>query len=81
MTTPEITLFIQRLMRRELLEGELSALTTRDLDDINTYLAERAKAGRNLSRGAARLPSPVPRTARTYSEEEILLELGALDQA
>ena len=46
MQTPEIASFIQRLMRRELGDGELSALTTRDLDDINTYLAERAKASR-----------------------------------
>ena len=46
MTTSEIASFIQRLMRRELGKGELAALTTRDLDDINTYLAERAKASR-----------------------------------
>ena len=31
-------------MRRELAQGELSALTTRDLDAINHYLSERAKA-------------------------------------
>ena len=94
MTTPEIASFIQRLMRRELCEGELSALTTRDLDDINTYLAERAKANR-----AAR-PSSLPKSqsaqqsvqqrvktvqqglqtlkdTRTYSEREILQELGS----
>ena len=73
MTTPEIASFIQRLMRRELCEGELSALTTRDLDDINTYLAERAKANR-AKIGVEKLPTL--KAAQTYSEREILSELG-----
>ena len=78
MTTPEITSFIQRLMRRELCEGELSALTTRDLDDINTYLAERAKANRTLSQRPKTgvVKSSASKVPQTYSEKEILLELG-----
>ena len=98
MQTPEIASFIQRLMRRELGDGELSALTTRDLDDINTYLAERAKASRAAQHStrhnteAGVKPSIKPsveqrvktiqgglqafKNARTYSEREILLELG-----
>lgn len=43
-TTDEIKSFIQRLMRRELEAGELADLTTRDLGDINAYLAEHAQA-------------------------------------
>ena len=111
MTRSEIASFIQRLMRRELGDGELSALTTRDLDDINTYLAERAKTSRAAQQdiqhraehtsehsnyGArdysarARIDQQVKavqgglqafKSARTYSEREILLELGVLDQA
>ena len=101
MQTPEIASFIQRLMRRELGDGELSALTTRDLDDINTYLAERAKASRAAQHStrynaeAGVKPGLKPsveqrvktiqgglqafKTARTYSEREILLELGVLE--
>ena len=91
MQTPEIASFIQRLMRRELGEGELSALTTRDLDDINTYLAERAKANREAKSGTKQSVEQrvktvqkglqAFKTARSYSEREILLELGVLDQA
>ena len=95
MTTPEIASFIQRLMRRELCEGELSALTTRDLDDINTYLAERAKANRaSLPSGPQKARTGAQQSvqqrvktvqqglqtfknARTYSEKEILQELGS----
>lgn len=95
MKTPEIASFIQRLMRRELYEGELSALTTRDLDDINTYLAERAKAKReslpsspqktqtSVQQGVQQRVKTVQqglqtfKDARTYSENEILQELGS----
>lgn len=95
MTTQEISSFIQRLMRRDLYEGELSALTTRDLDDINTYLAERAKANRatlpskpqKAQSGAQQSVQQRVKTvqqglqtfkdARTYSEKEILQELGS----
>ena len=105
MTRTEIASFIQRLMRRELGDGELSALTTRDLDDINTYLAERAKASRAAQQNTRQnaessvKPSVEPsvrpsveqrvktiqgglqafKNARTYSEKEILLELGVLE--
>ncbi len=95
MTTPEIASFIQRLMRRELCDGELSALTTRDLDDINTYLGERAKAKResllsssqktqtSVQQGVQQRIETVQhslqkfKNARTYSENEILQELGS----
>ena len=89
MQTPEIASFIQRLMRRELGDGELSALTTRDLDDINTYLAERAKASReakgktkqSVEQRVKTIQGGLQafKTARTYSEREILLELGVLE--
>lgn len=86
MTTPEIKSFVQRLIRRELRPGELAALTTRDLDDINTYLAECAEV--NLADygyssmgvvGATFRPSLVTaHPKRSYSEEEILAEFGVL---
>ena len=79
MTSDEIHSFIQRLVRRELEPGELSALTTRDLGDINVYLAEYANT--DLGSGVDTLvPALGTQTAkRTYSEEEILLEFGVLE--
>ena len=86
MTSDEIHSFIQRLVHRELEPGELSALTTRDLGDINGYLAEYASAE---STGPCSGLSPdvytrVPAlgtqvTKCTYSEEEILSEFGVLE--
>ncbi len=92
-TPPEIALFIGRLMRRELAHGELSTLTTRDLDDINHYLTERAKlrqaarqrvADRALREKVVRdkvLRSRIHAVGvqQTYTEQEILAEFG-LDQ-
>lgn len=78
-TPPEIALFIGRLMRRELAQGELSALTTRDLDAINHYLIERAKARSARQRPANRPPrDKVHATGaqRTYTEQEILAEFA-----
>lgn len=77
-------------MRRELVQGELSALTTRDLDAINHYLTERAKArqaarqqvaSRALREKVVRdktLKDRVHAAAaqRTYTEQEILAEFG-----
>lgn len=83
MTTPEIRSFIQRLTRRELIPGELAALTTRDLDNINAYLAECAEVsrapygyGRGVASATFRSGPAAPR--RTYSEAEILAEFGVL---
>ncbi|CAA9588456.1 MAG: hypothetical protein AVDCRST_MAG86-4110 [uncultured Truepera sp.] len=83
MTTPEIRSFIQRLTRRELIPGELAALTTRDLDDINAYLAECAEVtrapygyGGGLASATSRSDPAAPR--RTYTEAEILAEFGVL---
>lgn len=82
MTTAEIEAFVGRLQRRELGATELSALTTRDLDDINAYLAARLSArnspprsqSEKLNREGARRASGPPRS-REYSEAEILAEL------
>jgi hypothetical protein len=81
MTTAEIEAFVGRLQRRELGATELSALTTRDLDDINAYLAARLSARNgpprsrsNGPREGARRASGPPRS-REYSEAEILAEL------
>ena len=75
-------------MRRELAQGELSALTTRDLDAINYYLTERAKtrqaarqrvANRALRGGMKdELKDRVHAAAaqRTYTEQELLAEFG-----
>ena len=76
MTRTEIASFIQRLMRRELGDGELSALTTRDLDDINTYLAERAKASRDARQGSARQDSA--NSARQSVEQRVKTVQGSL---
>lgn len=83
--TQEIQSFIQRLMRRELKEGELSTLTTRDLDDINAYLAAYASADlavygscRPLS-ATFRPSSAVEKPKQSFSEEEILAEFGVLE--
>jgi hypothetical protein len=81
MTTAEIEAFVGRLQRRELGATELSALTTRDLDAINAYLAARLGTrnsaprprGEGLREGARRASGP-PRS-REYSEAEILAEL------
>lgn len=80
MTPDEIHSFIQRLVCRELRPGELSALTTRDLGDINLHLAEYANTDRSLSNKIMELSKterPVPK--RSYSEEEILSEFGVLE--
>lgn len=77
-------------MRRELAQGELSALTTRDLDAINHYLTERAKARQAVRQRVANralrektLREKILRdkvhaagAQRTYSEQEILAEFG-----
>lgn len=75
-------------MRRELAEGELSALTTRDLDAINHYLSERAKARQSARQQVAnRVRERVLRDElkdrvfttggqRTYTEQEILAEFS-----
>lgn len=77
-------------MRRELAYGELSALTTRDLDAINLYLTERAKA-RQVARQRVANRALRERVVRdkilkdrvhavgaqqTYTEQEILAEFG-----
>jgi hypothetical protein len=72
MTTAEIETFVQRLQRRELGSAELSALTTRDLDDINAYLAARLGALRNPS---PKRTGPASRH-HEYSEAEILAEFA-----
>ena len=84
-TTQEIQSFIQRLMRRELKKGELSTLTTRDLDDINAHLAAYASADlavhgsyRPLS-ATFRPSSAAQRLKRTFSEAEILAEFGVFE--
>lgn len=90
MTTDEIKSFIQRLMRRELEAGELAGLTTRDLGDINAYLAAHARAGlgggndtpdRFKPDGLLSLSEPgrITTAKRTYTEAEILAEFGVLD--
>lgn len=80
-THPEIALFIGRLMRRELAQGELSALTTRDLDAINHYLTERAKARlsarQRVGSSSPRAALRPPEAKRTYTEREILAEFGS----
>ncbi len=77
-------------MRRELAQGELSALTTRDLDAINHYLTERARARQTARQRVANralkervvrdkiLKNKVDATGaqRTYTEQEILAEFG-----
>lgn len=76
----EIHSFIQRLLRRELKPGELSALTTRDLRDINFHLAEYANTDRSLGNKVTGLSAASRRSPkRSYSEEEILLEFGVLE--
>lgn len=78
MTPAEIETFVQRLKRRELGSAELSALTTRDLDDINAYLATRLGALRNPAPkwGAGlKRTGPVSRH-QEYSEAEILAEFA-----
>lgn len=76
MTSHEIHSFVQRLLHRELKDGELSALTTRDLGEINLHFARYSETDFCFSTeilSATEQPSE-----RTYSEEEILLELGVL---
>ena len=69
-------------MRRELAQGELSALTTRDLDAINHYLTERAKARQaarqRVGSGSSRAAPRPPEAKRTYTEQEILAEAARL---
>lgn len=76
MTTAEIETFVQRLKRRELCSAELSALTTRDLDDINAYLAARLAALKNPSPKRCASPKRPSLASRhcEYSEAEILAE-------
>lgn len=78
-------------MRRELAHGELSTLTTRDLDAINHYLTERAKARKAARQQVANraLREKVVRdemlkngvhaagARRTYTEQEILAEFDS----
>jgi hypothetical protein len=88
-TTDEIKSFIQRLMRRELEAGELADLTTRDLGDINAYLAAHTQAdlaacddtpnGFPGGLGSLSRPGTTTATKRTYTEAEILAEFGVLD--
>lgn len=77
MNAADIPHFIYRLTHGELPQKELAALTTRDLDTINHYLAERLEPVLAARRETADLFTTHP--ARTYSEEEILLELGLPD--
>ena len=80
MTPEEIHSFIQRLVCRELRPGELSALTTRDLGDINLHLTEYANTDRSLSSKIMEFSTTERRPARrSYSEEEILSEFGVLE--
>lgn len=76
MTPAEIETFVQRLKRRELGSAELSALTTRDLDDINAYLAARLEAFRkpSLKRCASAKRTALVSHDREYTEAEILAE-------
>ena len=76
MTPAEIETFVKRLKRRELGSAELSALTTRDLDDINTYLAARLGALENPPSKRCASPKRTGLTLRhhEYSEAEILAE-------
>lgn len=78
MTPAEIETFVQRLKRRELGSAELSALTTRDLDDINAYLANRLGALRNPApkRGAGLKRTGPASRHHEYSEAEILAEFA-----
>jgi hypothetical protein len=89
-TTDEIKSFIQRLMRRELEAGELADLTTRDLGDINAYLAAHTQTDlaayddtpdRFKPDGLPGLSEPgtITTAKRTYTEAEILAEFGVLD--
>ena len=71
MTASEISSFVHRLLRRELTKEELSSLTTADLGEINAYLAEYAKVFASALEAA-------PEPKRTYTEDEILAELGLL---
>lgn len=67
-------------MRRELAQGELSALTTRDLDAINHYLTERAKARQSARQGVTNCSRDKVHAVgaqRTYTEQEILAEFGS----
>jgi hypothetical protein len=74
MTADEISSFVHRLLRRELTKEELSAITTRDLSDINTYLAEYARTFESAINATTRAEPK-----RTYTEDEILAELGLLE--
>lgn len=74
MTASEISSFVHRLLRRDLTKEELSSLTTADLGEINAYLAEYAKVFASSIEAA-----PAPEPKRTYTEEEILTELGLLN--
>jgi hypothetical protein len=74
MTADEISSFVHRLLRRELTKEELSAITTRDLSDINTYLAEYARTFESAINATTRTEPK-----RTYTEDEILAELGLLE--
>ncbi len=86
MTAAEIASFVHRLLHRELAKEELAALTTQDLATINAYLAEYAKAysssiyaaatPASAHHGRRRFRDSQP---RTYTEEEILAELGVLE--
>ena len=73
MSASEISSFVHRLLRRELTKKELSSLTTADLGEINAYLAEYARVFSSALEAA-----PVPEPKRTYTEDEILAELGLL---
>ena len=78
-------------MRRELAHGELSALTTRDLDAINHYLTERAKARQAVRQRVAnraqrekvvrdkilQASGHAAGAQRTYTEQEILAEFSS----
>lgn len=71
MTPDEIASFVRRLLQRTLTKEELSALTSTDLEAINAYLAEYAKS---IDYSPVSRPEP-----RTYTEEEILTELGFIE--
>lgn len=77
MTSREIHSFIQRLLRRELKDGELLALTTRDLGEINLHIAKYGETDLCLSTKILSATEQPPKC--TCSEEEILLEFGVLE--
>lgn len=83
MAPEQIKIFVYRLLNREVTNAELADISIRDLTDINLYLLEHRKV-LDLKRWDAQglehfvvgsmIVDKPPRN--TYTEEEILTELG-----